>query len=243
MADKEELQSQLETYNVQLQQVEAALASSPDDPDLKKLREDILEVLTLTKNLVGDQPGRDSDPNKSIQEAANAEHWKVGDKVLAPWNEDGKHYEATVTSISGDGLATVSFDAYPARETCNLNELRPRDVHMPRGSKKAQLAAHKEYKKQKALKKKERLKEIEQQREADKNKWQSFNMKALHKKKGVTKKSIFATPETVDGRVGIGTCGIADKPMTEYQQVEKHQAVKKTMLQHPYSMPGPAGLN
>ncbi|XP_018494162.1 survival of motor neuron-related-splicing factor 30 [Galendromus occidentalis] len=243
MADKGELQAQLETYNVQLQQVEAALASSPDDPDLKKLREDLLEVVSLTRNLLGDQATSRGSPGEAAQGNSSVAKWQVGDKVLAPWNEDGNHYDATVTSISGDGLATVTFDAYGAHETCNLNELRPRDAQIPKGSKKAQLAAQKEYKKQKALKKKERLKEIEQQREADKNKWQSFNMKALHKKKGVTKKSIFATPETVDGRVGIGTCGIADKPMTEYQQVEKHQAVKKTMLQHPYSLPGPAGLN
>jgi len=242
MADKEELQSQLESYNVQLQQVEAALASDPEDPDLKKLREDILEVLALTKSLLGDQPVRDTSAS-SPQGNPSFGKWQVGDKVLAPWNEDGNHYEATITSISGDGLATISFDTYGSHETCNLNELRPRDSQMLKGSKKAQLAAQKEYKKQKNQKKKERLKEIEQQREADKNKWQSFNSKALHKKKGVTKKSIFATPETVDGRVGIGTCGIADKPMTEYQQVEKHQAVKKTMLQHPYTLPGPASLN
>lgn len=242
MADKEELQSQLETYNVQLQQVEAALASNPDDADLQKLREDILEVLALTRNLLGDQPNRDNSGD-ATQGVSNVGKWQVGDKVLAPWNEDGNHYEATITSVSGDGLATVSFEEYATHETCNVNELRPRNTQIPRGSKKAQLAAQKEYKKQKALKKKERLKEIEQQREADKNKWQSFNSKALHKKKGVTKKSIFATPETVDGRVGIGTCGIADKPMTEYQQVEKHQAVKKNTLQHPYSLPGPAGLN
>ena len=39
--------------------------------------------------------------------------------------------------------------------------------------------------------------------------------------RGVTKKSIFATPDAVNGRVGIGTCGIGGKPMTEFTQAEK----------------------
>ena len=43
------------------------------------------------------------------------------------------------------------------------------------------------------------------------------------KLKGVTRKSIFATPEAVNGRVGIGTCGIGGKPMTDYTQAEKRR--------------------
>lgn len=39
--------------------------------------------------------------------------------------------------------------------------------------------------------------------------------------KGVVKKSIFASPESVDGRVGIGTCGVSGKPMTHYQLPDK----------------------
>lgn len=40
-------------------------------------------------------------------------------------------------------------------------------------------------------------------------------------KKGVVKKSIFASPDNVNGRVGIGTCGIGGKPMTEYTTADK----------------------
>ena len=43
------------------------------------------------------------------------------------------------------------------------------------------------------------------------------------KLKGVTRKSIFATPEAVNGRVGIGTCGIGGKPMTDYTLAEKRR--------------------
>lgn len=79
--------------------------------------------------------------------------------------------------------------------------------------------------KKKQAKKKEKLKSLEDEREKDKAKWQSFANKAAHKHfKGTTKKSIFTTPESVHGRVGVGTCGVGGKPMTEYQQIEKVRA-------------------
>lgn len=37
------------------------------------------------------------------------------------------------------------------------------------------------------------------------------------------KKSIFASPDNVNGRVGIGTCGVAGKGMTDYQAAEKYK--------------------
>lgn len=36
------------------------------------------------------------------------------------------------------------------------------------------------------------------------------------------KRSIFASPESVNGKVGVGTCGIADKPMTLYHDTSKY---------------------
>ena len=48
-----------------------------------------------------------------------------------------------------------------------------------------------------------------------------FSFFQTKKLKGVTKKSIFATPDAANGRVGIGTCGIGGKPMTEYTHAEK----------------------
>lgn len=52
------------------------------------------------------------------------------------------------------------------------------------------------------------------------------------------KRSIFASPESVNGKVGVGTCGIADKPMTQYNDTSKYN-VRHLMPQwglcaHPY---------
>ena len=79
-----------------------------------------------------------------------------------------------------------------------------------------------EAQKRKQQKRKEKLKALEEEREKDKAKWQSFASKVIGGgggKKGsgkssssssfsaLKKKSIFATPESVTGRVGVGTCG------------------------------------
>ena len=39
--------------------------------------------------------------------------------------------------------------------------------------------------------------------------------------KGRVKRSIFATPDSVTGRVGVGTCGVSGKGMTKFQGQEK----------------------
>lgn len=77
--------------------------------------------------------------------------------------------------------------------------------------------------KKKKLKKQQRFKELEEERETDKNKWLNFSAKST-KKAGSTKiKSIFASPENVNGRVGIGTCGVSGNPMTKYSVGEKYR--------------------
>ena len=37
------------------------------------------------------------------------------------------------------------------------------------------------------------------------------------------KKSIFKTPENAKGRVGIGTCGVGGKDVTEFDTRTKHR--------------------
>lgn len=55
-------------------------------------------------------------------------------------------------------------------------------------------------------------------------------------KKGglLVKKSIFASPDSVTGRVGIGTCGVSGLPMTEYSQAEKRKKGSTNMSLLPY---------
>lgn len=104
-----------------------------------------------------------------------------------------------------------------------------------------------EYLKKKKQRKLQRFKELEEERELEKNKWLAFTNKvstsfiymevficsvfkaclcynyfsSQSSKKGVIKKSIFATPENVNGRVGIGTCGVSGREMTKFSNGEK----------------------
>jgi len=113
-----------------------------------------------------------------------------------------------------------------------INVLRPLEVSLNRAAQAAEnkkpitrkdkMAAEREYKKKKAQKKAQRLKQLEEEREVEKNKWQSFNSKVFSKtSKGKVKKSIFASPDSVSGRVGVGTCGVSGKPMTQFVHRDK----------------------
>ncbi|XP_035659641.1 survival of motor neuron-related-splicing factor 30-like [Branchiostoma floridae] len=230
MADMGE--DQITTYKAQLQQVEAALTTDPNNEDLLKLKQDLQEVIDLSLDLAkagqsGTGPSGEGAAPQPVKE------WQVGDMCMAPWSEDGGFYEATIDEKLEGGRVTVTFEGWGNSEIALDYQLKLPEESSKRSaseaglggdwdkpkSKKEMLKAKQEYKKKKNMKKALRLKEIEEARESEKNKWQDFNNKAFNKghKKGKVKKSIFASPESVDGRVGVGTCGIADKPMTKYE--------------------------
>lgn len=72
------------------------------------------------------------------------------------------------------------------------------------------IARKRELNRKKRAKLKEKIKHETQIAESEKQSWQSFaNKKGL---KGLAKKSIFASPHSVSGKVGVGTNGIADAP-------------------------------
>lgn len=150
-------------------------------------------------------------------------NWKVGDKCRARWTEDGQYYDATIEEISTNGEVHVIFDTYQNRSTTTLVELQEclaRTEVFP--TNKRHRPNQKEYLKKRKIKKLQRFKELEDEREMDKNKWLNFTNRNS-KKSGMQVKSIFASPENVSGRVGIGTCGVSGKGMTGYIVCEKYR--------------------
>ncbi|KAA0711030.1 Survival of motor neuron-related-splicing factor 30 [Triplophysa tibetana] len=227
----DELVKQLNNYKAQLQQVEAALSTDPENEDLLKLQKDLQEVIELTKDLLTSQPAEGVASTKSSEATPSTLGWRVGDRCMTVWNQDGQVYEAEIEEIDGENsTAAITFSGYGNAEVVPLLSLRAPEEGQSRQqidgkpkSKKEVLAEQREYKKKKAQKKVQRIKELEQEREDQKSKWQQFNNKAYSKnKKGQVKRSIFASPESVDGKVGVGTCGIADKPMTLYNDTSKY---------------------
>lgn len=227
--------------------MEAALLTDPENNELLKLKQDLEEVIALTRDLIKTQL---EEQKKSSYVAASTtyfddieaaliaaertqqqknsakpqKNWKIGDKCQAKWTEDGQYYDATIEGITEIGEVSVIFEAYQNRSTTTLKELKERVIRnevFPSNSNKRQRPNQKEYLKKKKQKKLQRFKELEEERETEKNKWLNFSTKNT-KKTGTTKiKSIFASPDNVNGRVGIGTCGVSGKPMTEYTHGEK----------------------
>ncbi|VDI10761.1 survival of motor neuron-related-splicing factor 30 [Mytilus galloprovincialis] len=139
------------------------------------------------------------------------------------------YYGSKIDEILEDGTCTVTFDSWGNTEVTNVTILKPIDPNAVPGSsddkhksKRDKIAEQREYKKKKTQKKAQRLKAQEEERETEKNKWLDFNAKTFSKtNKGKVKKSIFATPDHVNGKVGVGTCGQSGKPMTKYTHQEK----------------------
>lgn len=116
--------------------------------------------------------------------------------------EEEEEEEQTLPSSS------KHLDSQDKSETNNLvdkNNKRPL-------SEAELLAKKKEKNRKKKAKLREKMKEQLDVAESEKQSWQSFaNKKGL---KGVNKKSIFASPCSVAGKVGVGTNGIADAVST-----------------------------
>ncbi|WAR15813.1 SPF30-like protein [Mya arenaria] len=221
----DDLQANLSMYKLQLQQVDESLSSDPDNEDLKKLRTDLLEVIELTLDLIGqNQPAATDDVTEvggasgetMATKRAPVKHWLPGDRCLAMWSKDKNFYEATVDEVLEDGSCTVTFDEYGNTDLTEVSLLKPAD------NEKDKLALEREYKRKKNQKKAQRRKELEEETESVKNKWLDFNVKTFAKtSKGKVKKSIFATPDSVIGKVGVGTCGQGGRPMTKFQGQDK----------------------
>uniref|UniRef100_A0A2P2I1U5 Survival of motor neuron-related-splicing factor 30 n=1 Tax=Hirondellea gigas TaxID=1518452 RepID=A0A2P2I1U5_9CRUS len=233
MAD--DLADSVRTYKIHLEQVQAALTSDPGNEELLKLRADLEEVIALTDNLTETATDVESVPSTSNREPPTKK-WAVGDICLAQWSEDKQWYKATIDAVTNDGTVAVSFERYGSSDVTSLSLLRdiseadkllaPASGSSSSGTKgprKRQMQeAQRQQQKKKKQKKFDRQKQIDEAHETDKMRWQQFNSKSK-KLKGVTRRSIFATPEAVNGRVGIGTCGIGGRPMTDYTLAEKRR--------------------
>ncbi|KAL6067789.1 hypothetical protein STEG23_026910 [Scotinomys teguina] len=95
----EDLAKQLASYKAQLQQVEAALSGNGENEDLRKLKKDLQEVTELTKDLLSTQPSETLASSDSFASTQPTHSWKVGDKCIAIWSEDGQCCEAEIEEI------------------------------------------------------------------------------------------------------------------------------------------------
>lgn len=139
-------------------QVEAALQTDSTNSELLKLKEDLIEVIELTKDLIKTQLNEqqnssyveskaqaissslstDSTTSDTIDEIEAAllaaekstrRQWNVGDTCQAKWSEDSNFYDAIIEDITESGEVSIVFEAYQNRGTTTLEELRERTTH------------------------------------------------------------------------------------------------------------------
>jgi len=246
-------EADLNTYNLQLQQVEAALTTDPENEELITLKGDLQQVIDLTADLIASQLGGgrkeededgESTQRKKKEEPSSSKAksksrwtaadpiipvkpWQVGEHCQAIYSGDSQFHDAVIEEITTDGEVSVSFKGYKGLFVTSLGLLKLPESGPTTvhhvGKNKREILA----KNKEYLKEKKRKKQEKMaEMEAAREKEKSKWQGFSTKafgKKGFVKKSIFKTPENNSGRVGVGTCGISGADMTGYSHAAKYR--------------------
>ncbi|EXX78827.1 hypothetical protein RirG_011570 [Rhizophagus irregularis DAOM 197198w] len=236
---------ELAQYQYQLDQVNLALKSEPENSELLKLKTDLTELINLTNTIIDQEvtlspskrsassisPRTNSTPTTptSFSIPTFTKPLQVGDSCLARWSGDGQFYQAQITAIGGgDQVFSVVFKGYNNVELVDVQDIKPLEKNKKKGLND---------KKDKDKKKKsgEGQKKINEQNLKQKS-WLAFasgsamapGRKTTKTKRlvqpPINKKSIFATPENPEGKVGVVGSG---KPMTQFQQRDQCENIMK----------------
>ena len=226
--------NELETYQVQLSQVELALTQDPTNAELTSLHTELSELIELTKAALAGPSSASTNATSSKKQPQNGatsmnggKAWAAGDDCLAKYSGDDKWYPARITTVSGatnNRVYTVVFRKYNNTEQLKASEIKAIPPSMLNngwdadessiGKRKArvedeQTVAEKEKKKKKNEKKLEvRAAKAKEQNEKQAS-WQNFAKKSEKKGihiAGVAGTSIFKTPENP---LGKGRCSFS----------------------------------
>lgn len=123
----------LETYQVQLSQVELALAADPGSTELSSLKSELQELIELTKAAITQQEAAAAASSSSKNKAATAQQvstktFTAGDDCLAKYSGDGQWYPARVASVGGsteNRQYSVVFKGYNSTELVNATQIKP----------------------------------------------------------------------------------------------------------------------
>ncbi|EED80429.1 predicted protein [Postia placenta Mad-698-R] len=231
--------SDLETYQVQLSQVELALASDPANPELSSLRSELKELIELTQAALAQQEAAASSSKgessrKSAAAVTATRTWSAGDECLAKYSGDGQFYPARITSVGGsaDNRAySVMFKGYNSTELVNASQLKALPANHqsagPSAAGKRKLSKVEEEERERKKKKNEKKLEVKAAKAKEQTEkqasWQKFAKKSEKKGihiAGVSGTSIFKTPDNPLGKVGVTGSG---KGMTEVIARHKHK--------------------
>lgn len=211
----------LETYQVQLSQVELALSTDPDNAELTSLRSELKELIELTQAAIAQQEAAASSSKSEASRkaaaaasAASSKTWAAGDECLAKYSGDGAWYPARITSVGGsteNRAYSVTFKGYNSTELVNSSQLKPLPPNYqsfaPSSSNKRKLSKVEEEEREKKKKKNEKKLEAKAAKAKEQTEkqasWQKFAKKSEKKGihiAGVSGTSIFKTPDNPLGK-------------------------------------------
>lgn len=127
--------SELEQYQIQLDQVELALTQDPEDEELLALKKDLLEVISLSQELENDKEHKkvskaeERKERKLTEKERLLDGFQEGQKVLAPWSKDGHYYHAVIDEmLPGSTTVAITFPEYGEKDICKFEDLLPDEV-------------------------------------------------------------------------------------------------------------------
>jgi survival-of-motor-neuron-related-splicing factor 30 len=226
--------TELETYQVQLSQVELALQTDPENAGLLSLRSELQELISLTQQSLAQAAS--SSRADSVRKTANStpsHTWTAGSDCLAKYSGDGGWYPARITSVGGSAenpVYSIMFKGYNTTELIKGGEIKPLPAnHQEKVSAPSKRKLTKAEDEERDRKKKRNEKKLEvkaakaKEQLAKQATWQKFAKKSEKKGvhiAGVAGTSIFKTPDNPLGRVGVTGSG---KGMTEVAIRGKHK--------------------
>lgn len=132
----------LETYQVQLSQVELALSADTQNAELISLRSELKELIDLTQAAIDQQAAAASASSSKAAEASkkaaaaaassgassSSKTLAAGDECLAKYSGDGQWYPARIASVSGSAdnrQYSVVFKVYNNTELVSASQIKP----------------------------------------------------------------------------------------------------------------------
>ncbi|EKM83822.1 hypothetical protein AGABI1DRAFT_117292 [Agaricus bisporus var. burnettii JB137-S8] len=226
----------LETYQVQLSQVEGALSSDPDNAELASLRSELKELIELTEVAIAQAEAASSSKVEGVRRSVTStpvHTWSAGDECLAKYSKDSNWYPARITSLGGSAenrVYSIVFKGYKTTELVKAADLKPMPSNssiVAPSSNKRKLTKAEEEERERKKKKNEKKLEVRAAKAKEQTQkqasWQKFTKKSEKKGvhiAGVSGTSIFKTPDNPLGKVGVTGSG---RGMTEVASRIKHK--------------------
>ena len=226
----------LETYQVQLSQVELALAADPENSELVSLRSELKELIELTQAALAQQEAAaaasssKADSKKAAASASAsasapaAKAWAAGDDVLAKYSGDGQWYPARIASVGGSAdnrVYSVVFKGYNNTELVNAWQVKALPANYAgagagedggAAGAKRKLSKGEEEERERKKKKNEKKLEVRaakaKEQQEKQQSWQKFAKKS--ERKGIHIAGVSGTSifKTPDNPLGRGACWV-----------------------------------